>query len=353
MQGACVRTDGAGGTSNTPEMPSSDPRIRVSGTEFRKCGRRIFMNGANTPWNRWNDFGGDYDASWWSEHFRELHEAGVNASRVWITCSGEVGIEIEPDGTVLGATAAHWEHLDDFFAIAEQRQIHVMATLMSFDHFEHGAGAHWRAWIESDANIDSYVENYLLPFLERYGDSPYLWAIDLMNEPDWVHEESRISFDRLRAYFARAARAIHENSEVLVTVGMATPKYNAACNDCTNEIADAELRKAVDDPDVYLDFYSPHYYDWVGELWGNPLYSSPALTGFAVDKPLVLGEHPARGTAGHTLTEDLMAALGYGWQGTMPWTSNGVDANGGFSQVSVAATALRDARPELVFPPCE
>jgi hypothetical protein len=363
VQGACVVVQGTGGTSGgdgtsgggasgTGDTPN-DARIRVSGGEFRKCGRRIFMNGANTPWNNWNDFGGNYDESWWSAHYRELREAGLNSSRVWLTCSGEVGIDIDSDGTVHGATPAHWQDLDSLFRIAEQQRIHVLATLMSFDHFRQPFAARWQAWILSDQAIDSYVNNYLIPLLERYRDSPYLWAIDLMNEPDWAYERSNIPLHRLRAYFARAARAIHENSEVLVTIGVAMPKYVGLCSGCEHSFADAELRGAVDDPDAYLDFYSPHYYDWMGELWGNVVYSTPGLSGFPTDKPLLLGEHPARGTSGHTLTEDLKAALAYGWQGTLPWTSNGVDANGGFSEVSSASSAFSDAHPSLVFPACE
>jgi hypothetical protein len=340
VEGACVGD------------PPSDLRVRVSGAEFSVCGRPIFMNGVNTPWNEWDDFGGDYDATWWSAHYADLHDAGVNSSRVWITCSGAVGIDISSDGVVLGATPAHWEHLDSFFAIAEERQIYVMATLMSFDHFEDRAESSWKAWIASDANIDSYVENYLIPFLERYAPSPYLWSIDLINEPDWAVEREGVSFDRLRAYFARAARAIHENSDVLVTVGLASPKYNARCPGCEQAISDEQLREAVNDPAVFLDFYSPHYYDWIGEVWGNTLHIRPDGANFPIDKPLLIGEHPARGTSGHTLTEDLEAAFSNGWQGTMPWTSNGVDGNGGFAQVSVAATSFRDAHPSLVFPSC-
>ena len=103
---------------------------------------------------------------------------------------------------------------------------------------------------------------------------------------------------------------------------------------------------------MYLDFYSPHYYDWIAEQWGNTLYNSPAGSSFPTDKPLMIGEHPARGTTGHTLIEDLESAFAHGWQGTMPWTSNGVDGNGGFAQVSAASAAFRDARPWLVVPGC-
>jgi hypothetical protein len=349
-EGDCVEEGGG--------PPPADRRIRIVDERFNVCGRPIYMNGANTPWHRWNEFGGSmetggvFDQTWWNDHYADLHEAGVNSSRVWITCSGEAGIDIDADGVVHGATDDHWADLDSFFAIAQENEIYVMATLMSFDHFDSGAQASWKAWIASDANIDSYVDNYLLPFLERYGQNPYLWSIDLINEPDWVYEQQRISWDRLRAYFARAARAIHDHGEVLVTVGMASPKYSAPCAGCEPAILDEQLREALDDPSVYLDFYSPHYYDWVGEVWGNTLHLRPDSANFPPGKPMTIGEHSARGTEGYTLTQDIEAAHSNGWQGTLPWTSNGVDRNGGFPEVSAASTAFRDAHPTLVFPSC-
>lgn len=329
-----------------------DERVRSRNAQLTLCGRPIYMNGANTPWHRWNDFGGDYDAAWWSEHYASLHETGVNSSRVWITCDGSVGIDISAEGEVLGATPEHWQHLDSFFAIASEQRIYVMATLMSFDHFESRAAAQWQAWLASDALIDSYIENYLRPFLDRYGTNPQLWAIDLMNEPDWVVDRHDIGWDRLRAYFARGARAIHEHSEVLVTVGMASPQFSAPCPGCQPAILDSQLRETLDEPSVYLDFYSPHYYDWVGEVWGNSLHLRPQSTNFPPGKPMLIGEHPAHGSAGHTLTEDVESAWSHGWQGTLPWTSNGVDRNGGFAEVSVASAAFRDAHTMLVFPSC-
>ena len=36
-------------------------RITVSGVEFRAGTNRIWINGANTPWHAWNDFGGEFN----------------------------------------------------------------------------------------------------------------------------------------------------------------------------------------------------------------------------------------------------------------------------------------------------
>ncbi|MCX7682297.1 MAG: cellulase family glycosylhydrolase, partial [Anaerolineae bacterium] len=345
------------GSSKSVQAAYGD-RITISDRKFYAGGTRIWMNAANTPWDNWNDFGGSYDRAWWDDHFRQLRENGVNATRVWITCDGTVGINIDSSGYVSGATSAHWSHLDDFFQIAQSRQIYIMATLMSFDHFNNSKAYYqrWRNWINSDSNIDSYINNYLIPFLNRYKNNPYLWSIDLMNEPDWVYENAecgQIPWERLQVYFAKAAKAIHENSQVLVTVGMAMPKYQSgACSGCQgNKIADSALQAKVNDPDVYIDFYSSHTYSWQDPYWGIPFYMSPnSYYGTDLGKLVMIGETCALGSAGHTLTQDYENAYLNGWQGVMAWTSNGVDACGGFNNLSPATRAFRDNHYDLVFP---
>ncbi len=339
----------------SPIRAGDGDRITISNGQFMAGDHRIWINGANTPWNSWDDFGGNFDAAWWDGHFQALRDARINGTRVWITCSGDVGILIDPDGRVSGATPAHWNDLDRLFQIAAKHQIHVMATLMSFDNMKSGNSnaQRWRNWIARDKNIDSYVDAYLIPFLDRYGKSPWLWSIDLMNEPEWVHENAengRVPWERLQSYFARAARAIHSHGAVLVTVGFAMLKYNsdtgAGCQG--NKVSDRALRAQADDPGARLDFYTTHYYDWNGEIWGNAPALSPGAYKLPTGKPAVLGEMPARGTSGHTTTEDYENAFRNGWQGVMGWTSNGVDENGSLAQLGPATRAFRNHHPALV-----
>lgn len=334
---------------------AGDDRIAIANGRFFTGGQRIWINGANTPWNAWNDFGGRFDASWWDNQFAALHEQGINATRVWITCNGDVGILIAADGRVTGATPAHWADLERLFQIAARHRIRVMATLMSFDHLKsgHATTACWRNWIADDRNIDSYVDNYLIPFLRRFGRSPWLWSIDLMNEPDWAYENAdngRVPWVRLQSYFARAAYAIHARGPVLVTVGLAMLKYNsdAGANCQGNQVSDRALRAQVNDPGARLDFYETHYYDWNGPIWGRAPYLSPGAYQMPADKPAVLGELPARGTAGHATVEDYESAFDHGWQGAMAWTSNGVDENGSLRQLGPATRAFRDHHAALV-----
>jgi hypothetical protein len=330
-------------------------QIVIADGRFMAGDHRIWINGANTPWNHWNDFGGDFDEAWWNAQFQALNENGINATRVWITCNGDVGIAIDENGHVAGATPAHWKNLDRLFQIAEQHRIYVMATLMSFDHLKsgHASFQRWRNWIDSDEHIDSYVDSYLIPFVDRYGRSPWLWSVDLMNEPDWVYENAdngRVPWARLQSYFARGARAIHRHSRVLVTVGMAMLKYNsdtgAGCRG--NQVGDRALQASLNDPGARLDFYSTHYYDWNGGIWGNAVYLSPGAYRLPTDKPCVLGEMPANGTAGHTTAQDYEAAYRNGWQGAMAWTSNGVDEMGSLAQLGPATRAFRERHRELV-----
>jgi hypothetical protein len=334
----------------------SGKHITIEGTKFHAGEREIWINGANTPWDNWNDFGGDFDFDWWDNHFRELRDAGVNATRIWISSNGEVGIDIATDGHVSGATELHWNDLDSLFYIAQSRGIYIMATLLSFDHTKnhHSNYESWRNMLGSDEHIDSYVSHYVVPFVNRYKANPYLWSIDLMNEPDWVVEEQGFAWDRLQTLFAKMNVAIHENSDIPTTVGVAMVKYNS--DTCTegcqgNKVGDeALMAKADGNPLAKVDFWSGHYYDWMGQYWGVPMYMTPEQYGMSADRPNVIGETPAKGTTGHTLTEDYMGAYENGWQGIMPWTSNGVDSNGNMSNLAPATSAFHALHPYLVFP---
>ncbi|MCL1806713.1 MAG: cellulase family glycosylhydrolase [Oscillospiraceae bacterium] len=354
----------------TPEKPSplsqterEQRRISITDGKFTVDGgsKPIWINGANTPWNKWNDFGGGYNDGWWDNHLAALRENGVNAIRVWINCNNDQNaVLIGEDGVVSGVSEKHWADLDLFFATAERNGVYVMATLLSFDHFKSKQAGRWRLMVQSDKAVDSYIEHYTLPFIERYQDNPYLWSIDLMNEPDWVHEDEKcgkLAWEDISRFFARNAAAIRKNSPVLVTVGMAFPKYNADGSGYEgNKVSDAFLQTLFADQDAKLDFWSPHYYDWVGQWYGVPFTSKPhgvrSDGGWGLDssKPAVLAEHSANGSAGSTLIEDYTSLLENGWQGAMPWTSNGVDGNGGFEELIPATRHIAGLYPDLVFP---
>jgi len=370
-----VGSDSSGnpGSSDTPELQRisvlpvenverEQRRITIKDGIFVVDGDRpIWINGVNTPWDKWNDFGGEYNHAWWDRHFKALGDNGVNASRVWINCNNDQrAVLIDEDGMVSGVSEKHWDDLDRFFELAEEHQIYIMATILSFDHFKSRQASRWRNMVMSDEAVDSFIEHYTLPFLERYKDNPFLWSIDLMNEPDWVHENpecGQLAWEDISRFFARNAAAIRENSPVLVTVGMSFPKYNADGDSYEgNKVSDAFLQSIYANKNARLDFWSPHYYDWVGPWYGIPFTSKPAGPrsqggwGLEPGRPAVLAEHSAIGSAGSTLIDDFTGLMENGWQGAMPWTSNAVDGNGGFDDIIKATRHIAQLYPHLVFP---
>jgi hypothetical protein len=341
-------------------------RISIDGTSFKVYGKEIFMNGVNTPWDHWNDFGGNYDHNFWDTEFQKIRQVGGNASRIWITCNGDVGININETGYVSSATDEHWKDLDDMFALAEKHQVYIMATLISFDHTKNTYKKYesWRNMLADDANVISYVDNYVIPFINKYKDNPYLWCIDICNEPEWMHDNTEcgnIPWERLQYFAARVAAAVHENSSVLVTLGSAGVKWNGTCPSCLGNFwSDENLQSQYSSPKANLDFYSPHFYGWNVRYFGNfALDKSPADYGIN-DRPCMIGENPARGifrqdTARRNIlevpiSEAYIKTYQNGWKGLLVWTSNGVDRNGTLTECGPGLTAFQKKYPDLVSP---
>lgn len=320
-------------------MAMAGERIRINGTEFVAGDRKIFLNGVNTPWDNWNDIGGNFNESFWRSHFAELRESSINASRVWISCNGNTGFAIDGEGYVTAVSDKYWEDLEALLQIAEENGIYLMATTMSFDHFKHSELADstyrsWRAMLDNEEAMDSYVDNFIIPLCRRFGHYKSLFSIDLCNEPDWVHENEdcgQIEWSRICALFAKGAAAIHKNSDILVTIGFAMVRYNSA--KYRGDLgSDEYLQSFYGDADARLDYYSPHFYEWQAPLFGFPFDKTPAEFGLDGTKPVVVGEFPAKGMTSATKgSRDLSGSDCYtalyekGWNGAFAWTSNGVD----------------------------
>ncbi|MDR0472630.1 MAG: hypothetical protein LBH43_03010 [Treponema sp.] len=377
--GPAVRNSGARGKEAEimniiPE--GVDARITINeNNQFEVSGRQIWFNGVNTPWNKWNDFGGAgwaaYDDAWWNNEFARLRRAGINSVRVWLSCNnGNGAIIIDDNGMISGASEKHWADLDLFFAAAERNQLYIMATLLSFDHFKNAPSQgvsraaeadRWRAMMYSDAAAASFAQNYTIPFVKRYGGNPWLWSIDLCNEPDWIYEQEqcgKIPWERISYFFAVQSAAIHENSKTLVTVGISMPKYVSNSLREGNKLSDAFFQKLYPNENAYVDFWStPHYYDWKGPIWGVPFYMSPAQYKLDTSKPALMGECGAKGSKGetkgtenNTIITDYEQAYLNGWHGVMSWTSNGVDGNGNLDDLKSGTLYMLEKYRKLIYP---
>ncbi len=342
-------TTASSAASITPPASEYDGvNIYIEDNTFKLGGEEIWLTGMNAPWQHWDDFGGNYNADYWSEVFSMMHADGFNSCRIWINCSGNNGVEIDEEGFVSGATEKHWQDLDSLFALAAENEIYVMATLMSFDHFKDENWKHtrWRAMLQDTAKIDSYVNNYVIPFCERYDSNDYLWSIDLINEPDWVYENEecgKLSWDCLGDYFARASAAIHESSDdILVTIGFAVIKYNSEKYE-GNYGADEFLRSRYDSENAHLDFWSPHYYDWQATWFNCPFLLSAEEFGMDMSKPRVVGECSHMGIKAlrniKPIEDCYEFAYGNGWNGVLAWTDRDLLDGDGVPQYAAVKLA--------------
>lgn len=322
--------------------------IYIEGDKFMLSGKEVWLTGMNAPWQSWNDFGGRYNADYWQQVFKMMHDDGFNSCRIWINCSSECAVQVDESGYVSGATDKHWEDLDSLFSIAAENEIYIMATLMSFDNFKNTYRNYenWRAMIQDTKNIDSFIDNYVIPFCKRYDDNDYVWSIDLINEPDWVFENAecgQISWDCLGDYFARACAAIHENTDdMLVTIGFAIIKYNSDKYE-GNYGSDEFLKSRYDNANAYVDFWSTHYYDWQAQWFNCPFLLTAEEFGIDMSKPRVVGECSHEGIKAlrniKPIEECYEWAYNNGWNGVMVWTDRDLITGDGVPQYACAQKA--------------
>ena len=349
----------------------------------------IYFNGANTPWESWNDFGGSYSTTKWAQNMADLKANGINSTRIWFSCNGDGQPNVATDGTVSAPTAAFWTNCDHLFAQAQANGVYVMATLMSFDHTKTGnnKATNWRAMMSDTAKIRTYINNYLIPFVNRYKTNPYFFSVDICNEIEWIVEDGsnwQTTYPVIQRFVAMCAVAMHssavartDGSKVLVTLGSAATKWNASksrngsygtgwqTNSTGNKWNDAALQAVYNNTNAYLDYYSPHFYGWINEYYSNPFETSPTTFGMD-DKACLVGEMPAKDPfpipTSSTVKTNWDQTTAYnalktlGWQGHYPWTSN-ITTNlteevGQLSDFGDDALTYKNANSALVVPTC-
>lgn len=334
-------------------------RITIEGTKFMLNGKEWWINGVNTPWIDWNEFGGTVNEEKWDATFEQLAKDNINCTRVWINCSGESIMRIKTTGEPQAINDVHWTNVDKLFALAEKHGVYIMATLLSFDHFKEPNGGfnEWRLLVQNKEYCDLYAEMYVKEFCKRYGDNDYLFSIDIMNEPDWVYENEecgQIGFEHLSYLFGTVAATIHENCDALVTVGMGMPKYNSDKYQ-GNYVSDEFLKEITGNENAYLDFYSPHYYSWMLPSFGLPFTQTAESYGIDPSKPCVIGETPNddEGAIGISAADKYVKAYENGWNGVMIWMDPKQENPYGWYEYELTQSAtnkMYELIPELIYP---
>ena len=345
-------------TASSEEIQVSK-RITVEGTKFMLDGKEWWINGVNTPWIDWNEFGGTINEEKWDATFAQLAKDNINCTRIWINCSGESIMRLKTTVEPQAVNVVHWTNVDKLFAMAAKHGVYIMATLLSFDHFKEPNGGYdqWRLLAQNKEYCDLYAEMYVKEFCKRYGENEYLFAIDIMNEPDWVHENAecgQLGFEYLSYLFGTVAATIHENCDALVTVGMGMPKYNSDKYQ-GNFVSDAYLKEVTGKDTAYLDFYSPHYYGWMMGSFGLPFTQSPEAYGIEATKPCVVGETPNddENSVGISVADKYVKAYENGWNGVMVWMDPKQENAYGWYEYELTQSAsnkMYELIPDLIYP---
>ncbi|MDR0542799.1 MAG: T9SS type A sorting domain-containing protein [Dysgonamonadaceae bacterium] len=347
--------------------------ITIRGNKFYAGNKEIFFNGVNTAWqenNEWRlDFlGRNFNASWWKNELNRYVTNHINSARIWIHGGGNSSPSLNASGYVTGASDRFWKDMDSLVVLARERKLYIMPTLWSFDMCKNDYNAvNWQKYrdIINDAEkTRSYCENFLVPFVQRYQNEPYVLGYDLCNEPEHLWRDNNCgpqSRDNVIRFLATCAAYLHKNTTKPVTVGCMwiicnSDKYKSWTGQdryAGNNYSNASLQAQYNDPGAYLDFYSPHWYQW--QTSGS--YFTLRIEQWMDDasKPALIGETPGYDVNENgwnsTLANMYIKAHLNDYAGVMAWKNpKEDDGYGKFATILPATNAFYDTYPELVYP---
>ena len=355
------------------DVHENSPVATIRGNKFYAYDKEIFFNGINTAWqenNEWRlDFlGRNYSSQWWKNEFDRYVANKINTARIWIHGGGNSSPNIDGSGMVTGASNKFWNDMDALIKLAKERELYMMPTLWSFDMCKNNYNAtKWKQFrdiINDEEKTKSYCENFLVPFVKRYDKEPYVLGYDLCNEPDHIWRDNdcgKLSRDNVIRFFATCAAYVHKNTNKPVTVGSMwiicnSDKYKSWTSQeryAGNNYSDASFRAQYDDPDAYLDFYSPHWYQWQSS---GSFFTMKVENWLDNDyRPVLIGETPGYNVHesgwNSTLANMYINAYKNGYSGVCAWKNpKEDDGYGKFASIIPATNAFYEAYPDLVYP---
>jgi hypothetical protein len=307
-----------------------------------------FLAGVNLPWL---DYGCDFGANAWQpegglarperrERLRpvlaRLAGEGIRFLRWFWLCDGRAGLRFKPtDELGPGLDKCVMRDVESSLELLGEHGLRVMPVLLSFDWFGRAqtvGGVHLRGrrtLVTAARRRQRLIDGVFAPLLERFGGSEVIFAWDLMNEPEWATLRSgsydpRVSIRRhaMRRFLGDLLACVRARASQPVTVGLAS-------------LAGLPLVQGLG-----LDFYQVHWYDSLGRQHA-PEHSVERLR---LDRPLVLGEFPSRGSA-HPPGALLEAARRAGYAGAFAWSALADDDFSAGPECAAAVSAWMRATP--------
>jgi hypothetical protein len=351
----------------------------------------MYWHGCNYPWSTDGAvvyYGLDFGANVWGSHlgvstrraaidrdFAAMAALGLVVVRWFVFADGRAGIVYDDRGLPAGVDPHLFPDLDAALEIARDHGIRLDLVLLDHRWMFEGlrdtiadpaTGAllearlpQGRARVLHDpAGRAALFAHVFEPLVARYGRGGAradlggaIFAVELMNEPDFVVEEwdrdvsSRaarpLPFEVLAGLVADLSDLVHAYTGAFTTLGCAR-SHNLW---------------AFDDPGLGLDLLQVHSYPDLKHPERDVDLYGVAAASLRLSRPVILGEFPGNGPEQHppdaappptTLDEYLEFAVRAGYAGAWPWSFSGTDAYGRLPHDPLRRFATR--HPELANP---
>jgi hypothetical protein len=239
-----------------------------------------YFAGVNVPWFHWAcDFGcgeergvsSPYVHAALADGFGKLRAANVHTVRWWMFEGDPWQIYPHGSGTPIGLNPEVFKDVDAALALAEEYDLAYEFVLFS------SPGALPPAWV-TDPDYRQRLADVLAVLFQRYRDHPRILAWEVFNEPEWAIDMGKVPLSAVQEFVKLMADTVHANTGTPVTVGS------------------ADISGVSRWTGLGLDFYSPHWYDYMKSETDCALCTDAAAVAVrehTEDAPIVIGEFEA------------------------------------------------------------
>ncbi len=258
----------------TPVTPVVTLPQTSSGSRVTWQGQDWYLNGANLPWYNWGcDFGCNGNGgvvatkNTIATRLATAKAAGVQNLRWWLFPGDPWQVQRDANGMPTGINPAVYADIDAAIALAEQNNMYLTFTIFS------APSSLPADWLNDAAKREKLAE-VLGTLFARYSGNSRILAWEAINEPEWDIWQAKAGEAQTVALVKSINTQVHTNSTALTTIG------------------NAMLDGIPMFKNTGVDFYSPHWYDYMssGQWCARCTDYAAVRTLYGIDAPVVIGE---------------------------------------------------------------